>query len=284
MKHLRMFLFLIILVCITLSALGENTSITIASFNMQNFGWGKSYCKAPQLLSLAKLLSHYDLVALQEVMKISGSGRACYGCSSTLCHLDELERSLQLLTGEQWHYVECGAMHRGTRYEYLVFLFRDTVKWLGLKGTVLDLSQNSTDFMICSFITFNNNAPVYAEFRSGNFDFMIMDVHSPSSKNTKQYNMCLGRAFDSLQESDSHEQDIIMLGDFNDRSPFFDSTATLERLPSYNYTYDAIYIDTHFTGLGHEFTGRTGIVDVDVTLSDHPLIWAEFTTTMPDDD
>ena len=282
MKYLRMSLFLILVICVTLSVLGQNASITIASFNMQNFGWGRSYCKSLQLLSIAKLLSHYDLIALQEVMKISSSGRACYDCSATLCQLDELEHSLQLLTGEQWHYVECGAMHRGTRYEYLVFLFRDTVQWLGLKGAVSNLSRGSTNFMICSLTTFLNNSPIYAEFKSGDFDFMIMDVHSPSSKNTKQYNKCLGKAFDSLQESDSHEQDIIMLGDFNDRSPFFDSTATLERLPNCDYTYDAIYIDARFTG--HEFTGEAGIVNVDTTISDHPLIWAKFSTTMPDDD
>jgi len=283
MKHVRVLFFLVTLLGASISAFANSGTITIATFNMENFGYGKSYCKASQIGALTDLLSQYDLVALQEVMRLSSSGRRCYDCSGILCQLDQLERSLESATGNEWSCIHLAPMHRGSRYEYLVLVFRDTVQFLGDVGSACDLGLTSPSQKY-SVGVFYDNSPVYAAFRSGNFDFIIINVHSPSSNGTSVYNASLGAAFDAVQDTDCHEQDVIMVGDFNDPSPSFDCSTHLDRIPDFNYGYDAIYIDPQFTGEGHEFCGAAGSREVNRTLSDHPLVWAAFTTTLPDDD
>ncbi|WP_411839571.1 Ada metal-binding domain-containing protein [Paracoccus sp. ME4] len=85
----------------------------VGSWNALHLGWnnGKDYAAA------AKVAASFDLVALQEVMSVEG--------------LEQLEQSVEALTGESWSTMASAAIGRGSYREHYAFLWRDAqVSWV----------------------------------------------------------------------------------------------------------------------------------------------------------
>jgi len=281
----------LVVVCLWLACAlgetGEDSLVSIGSLNLEAFGYGKSKCKNELLDEIAEELKSYGVVALQEVMKISGSGRNCYECASDLCHLDKLVGVLEDSTNRDWDHRELGPYKYGTRYEYYVFLYcKDTVTYLeGSLGSAEDVM--GTNY-------FEVRPPAFAGFKCGDFDFVLVNYHAPSqgsSVSSYEEVAKLDDFLDVLQASDPDEDDIILLGDFNLESPeaIFVTEPPLDWVidgptTSGGKAYDKICF--YICETAYEYSGESGI-DYDTFvggMTNHALVWADFQCDKPDDD
>lgn len=120
MKSCKLSAFAVVAaMCLTSPALAVETYV--ASWNALHLGWdnGKDYEAA------ARVAASFDLVALQEVMSVEG--------------LEQLERSVEALTGESWSTMASEAIGRGSYREHYAFLWRDAqVSWVDGAVVYLD--------------------------------------------------------------------------------------------------------------------------------------------------
>lgn len=95
----------VFLLCFSFSALAE---IRIAGWNIQHFGWGskKDYD------AVAAVVERFDLVAVIELMRPEA--------------LQDLERRLELRTGEAWASMASEALGRSTYKEHYGFIWRES--------------------------------------------------------------------------------------------------------------------------------------------------------------
>ena len=151
--------------------------------------------------------------------------------------------------------------------------------------------------------------PYYATFRAGEFDFTTIAIHVIYGDRVAQRQaevQELANVYQTVQDADSSEQDILLLGDFN-REP--DDTeaympllaipfmAHLFDLPLKSHIRDSSLYDNIFFQTNHvtEYTGEHGIQRFDETqfnndddaanlaVSDHRPVWASFFTDVDDD-
>lgn len=278
----------LLLVTVSLIALAcQQCCITIASFNFENFGYAGKYCRsATDLEKIALILTEYDLVALQEVMRASNAAqRYCYQCQGTTCHLELLVNCMRSLTSQDWKYVCVETPRYGNRYEYYVILYNPAI--LTYLGPVENVN-------ICGpkqapLAEFKVRPPMYAYFRAGNFDFIVINYHAPS-KGAENEVPLLKQALTAARGRVSvTERDVILLGDFNLREPERFLPLEMRRLVTDATTrgsepFDTIFIDVRYTS--HEYTGCAGIDrrPIAFSLSNHAIVWARFWVCLEDDD
>ena len=276
-----------IALCVVLaSCVCQADTVVIGSLNLEDFGYGGGDCKDDaEMRTLAEAISTTDIVTLQEVMRLSGGGKTCYGCTAATCHVDALIREVEIVSGSNWDYI-CGPNHKyGSRYEFYVIAYNtETVQFLSHSG---DLDQYGVSFSV--------RPPLFGYFRSGNFDFYLLNYHAPSdgsSVSTSGELEKLGRAFDAMQAATPSENDIIVAGDVN----LFVSTlsasrsaSTMIRVPDGTTTkggssLDAIYFDGTYTSCEYDATAGVLPQTFQSGASDHGLVWAGFRTDQADDD
>ena len=280
--------------------------LTVAFFNAMRFGHSGNYCK--EIDQFAEVFETYDLVGLGEVMRNTG------GCSNyasgDLGHLSSLVTNLQTKTGYPWAFVASPtSVGSGSYKEYYAFVYR-TDRVTPISGGAF-YPDPSAEF---------ERPPFFVSFRAGNFDFTAVLVHIYWG-NGAQDPIAEVRALDGVwryvQELDSTENDILLMGDFNvhtpSASPFSDllglgvdpllggagilttySTKTSAVGASW---YDNVWADYTYTG--HEFTGIWGVdylhrrffldaawphLEVRKGISDHCPVWVQFYTSKGDDD
>ena len=288
-------------------------TIKIAFWNTLHFGNGKGECK--DIKQIADIIGDYDVVALAEVMNNSKKDPkdspcvAVYG-TDVLGHVKALVAELNS-RGQTWSYIiSPEARGRSDSYkEYYAFLHNNRVQRVECGCFFPD----SSDIF--------EREPFFASFLAGEFDFTVIVHHAigPSkSIELKREIHFLDDVFLSVQGLDPFEDDIILLGDFNVKSSrngwwnelrsisglttLIDEPTSLGQNGLAN-PYDKIWIDTDHTGPEHEFTGNSGILEFwdllfpNITesqrysyaynqkgsLSDHVLIWAEFSIDSDDD-
>jgi endonuclease/exonuclease/phosphatase family metal-dependent hydrolase len=152
--------------------------------------------------------------------------------------------------------------------------------------------------------------PYYATFRAGSFDFTAIVIHVIWGKTVEGRRREINRlshVFQDLQDRDPHENDVLLMGDFN-RNPddylawgplySHSSMVNLFNLPTKSMIldtnlYDNILFQTSYV---KEYTLDKGIVYFDETdfgnddeaaskaVSDHRPVWALFRTDGTDDD
>ena len=288
----RIFVVSLVWVFLSLAAVASHTcQISIASFNFKNFGYAGQDCKTDSDLErIALVLATYDVVALQEVMKISISAqKGCYKCQSETCHLELFVERIRSLTQEDWRYVcvQTIPWPYGTRYEYYVILYNAArVTYLGLAS-----EQNTCGGPQKPLAELRVRPPMYAYFRAGNFDFVLLNYHAPrNSKNAAEEVQKLEKAFATVRSQVvPGEMDVILVGDFNISKPeeFFPSD--IRRLVFGTTTkggqpFDTILIDMRYTA--HEYTGCAGIDwrPIALGVSNHAIVWARFWICLEDDD
>jgi len=152
--------------------------------------------------------------------------------------------------------------------------------------------------------------PYYATFRSRNFDFTVIVNHivwgNSVTERRKEINR-LSVVYQTIQDADPHENDVLIVGDFN-REPDDDlawgplrsltGMINLFQLPEKSMIwdtnlYDNIWFQSHHV---REYSLDKGIVRFDETdfgnddtsaskaVSDHRPVWALFNINGPDDD
>lgn len=265
-----------------LTAACTEREISIASWNLKNFGQTKLNDPA-RINVIIRIIKKYDIVAIQEVQDVS------------LALPDELINKINA-TGENYKVVASDRVGR-TRKEQYLFVYDDDL---------INFISDTTGYSIEPNDEFARE-PFYAMFKAGNFDFYLMAIHTdPDDVSTEI--PALKVAYEDLQNNTLTEHDIILLGDFNAKAPgvtagsyiTMDSIATI---PNILFTikeetntkggraYDNIILQSNYTT---EYANSSGVYafwtdyglseDDGFRISDHRLVWAKFRIDLEDDD
>jgi endonuclease/exonuclease/phosphatase family metal-dependent hydrolase len=252
-------------------------TVRVATWNLRQFSPER---RGVNLRAIADVISsnNFDVVALEEVKREG----------------EEVDRLLNVL-GMPWratHFSEMTGNH-----ERFVFLYNgDHVQEAG--------SPRSMSLPEASVF---DRVPYQQTFRAGNFDFTLIAVHlnySDARARTREAEALAGYAA-RLAEMSS-EKDVIVLGDFNEQRTAAGSNLhfflaqgweSLNAEPTNlkgSEIYDTLLIDPRHT---HEWNGTAGAVRFDESstfgnddkravdeVSDHRPAYADFVTTLPDDD
>ena len=251
----------------------NNRKIIIASFNAMRLGE-----KEKNYEVMAKILSNFDLIGIEEVMHEKG--------------LKKLKAHLIKVTGEKWEYIisENSVGSEGYR-EYYGYIYRKE-KFQEVRKLGFYKEKNENEFM---------REPYGAYFKSGNFDFVYVICHSIfGDKETQR--LIEASNYINVYEyflKKSEESDIIIAGDFNvpADSPAFKNlsekigvsyllspeenptTLSDERLVS---SYDNFFINREKT---REFLENSGVYNfvksdnyaiIKKYISDHLPIFSEY--------
>lgn len=282
MKKLIIFIFVTTLIYC-------NDKALIASFNTLHLGWnGKDYYEQ------AEVISNFDIVALQEVMKEKG--------------LEELVSNLENITNEPWEYHMSPESYGNNSYrEHYAFIYKkEKVNFIRSLGTY---PETNNEFI---------REPYGAMFRINNFDFIMVSQHSIFGKrksDRRSEASQLVNVYNYFQDMDPNEQDVFLVGDYNlpasDKgfsdllnhydeiyyaiNPDFPTTIGKTSLTS---SYDNIFYSYIYTD---EYTGAYGIFNftesekyinkyhddrfriLRKTLSDHLPVYIEVNTAVDDD-
>jgi endonuclease/exonuclease/phosphatase (EEP) superfamily protein YafD len=255
--------------------------IRLASFNIRVFSDKSRDDK--ELEEIVSLLKDYDIVAIQELRDTRVLART--------------ETLLSKETGTKWAYEASKPVGHGVK-ELYAFLYRKDRISIKEPGQIVD---DDKDIFI--------REPYYATFQAGQFDFTLITIHalyeSKDSPGRKIEFDALARELLSLQDQDPNEQDIILVGDFNDSSTherFRAITeipgmtcliqAPLKTTISDTSLYDNICFQRQYLS---EYKNEHGVVRFDETMfeyddqaaskavSDHRPVWAVFGTDKDDD-
>ncbi|MDP2653311.1 MAG: endonuclease/exonuclease/phosphatase family protein [Candidatus Omnitrophota bacterium] len=259
---------------------GEKDEIRIGSFNIRIFS--NNSRTDDELQQIADILKYYDVIAIQELR----DGKV-------------LQRTTDILAqmGQVYDYIVSPPTGRGVKERY-AFVFRpDKIQLIG-EGRLYDDPRDV--FM---------RSPFYATFRAGNFDFTLITVHLVYGdfKDARRKEIHhLARVYREVMDTDPREKDIIVLGDFN-LPPVDSGWADFKAIPEMIHlisppekttiTDTSLYDNFWFQRDSlREYTGRAGVIRFDENMfqnddagaeravSDHRPIWADFRTSMQDDD
>ncbi|MBU0662340.1 endonuclease/exonuclease/phosphatase family protein [Candidatus Micrarchaeota archaeon] len=283
-------------------------TIKIASWNIQNFGQSKAGDEN-RMAVIAEVISHFDLIAVQEISNLYEMGDA--GCAR-----NEGKCPAHVNCGLVQNALESALAGSGRTYaflfspqirdeRYLYIYDSDVVELLNEGAFVFDSGDNA-ELNVCDTEAPEGRVarqPFYASFRSGNFDFTLMNVHTSISNDNMAELAALQEFFAQVRDADETENDIILLGDHNTDGTYVDGDcadyfeANVEAFPfnaipcdmmtnlADNKSYDKIimYADT----FDNEFIHGSGAVyreGITKEISDHFLVYAEFSTGIEDDD
>ncbi|NYV27314.1 endonuclease/exonuclease/phosphatase family protein [Streptobacillus felis] len=246
--------------------------ILLASFNAMKLGENEK-----DWISMAKIVSKFDIVSIQEVMNEKG--------------LNKLREEVKKYTNEEWGYLISDVPVGSREYkEYFGILYKkNKVNKIISLGTYQD---GKSGYFI--------REPFGALIKSNNFDFVVVSIHSIYGKDKVEREIEASRYHKVYKYflDKSKEEDIILLGDFNLPANskafryFKDTFKVKEALnPNSNKTtmsdrglansYDNAFFNRNNL---KEYTGRFGVYNytknnyeqVRKYISDHLVIFMEF--------
>lgn len=255
---------------------GLGQTIRIATFNLGVYGPAK-VSDAAAMEVLARIVRNFDVIAVQEVRSRD---------QSALPALVDLVNA----AGRRYDYVTSPRLGRTDQKEQFAYIF-DT------RTVAVDRQQlytlNDPDDLL-------HREPFVAMFRVQGpapqqaFTFTLVNMHIDPDL-IEQENALLPRIVHEVRNDGRHEDDVIVLGDFNTSSIeltriMMAPADLIWALPSDTPTntrgdaqYDNIFFSRQFTD---EFTGRAGVfdflrqynltMDQAIRVSDHMPVWAEF--------
>lgn len=262
------------------------TAIKVASFNIQVFGRTKRE-KDDVMNILVRIVREFDVMLVQEIRDSSETTAQFY--------LDKINA----MDGPDYAFVKSARLGRTSSKEaYAYFYNTDTVDFIEGSDYVFDDTLDGEDDF--------EREPYIASFRSGNFDFTLVGIHTKPDDAEHEISE-LKVVFDSVL-TDS-ERDVIIMGDFNADGSYFDEDGTsplkaegfswvitndMDTMTKTNWTYDRIVM-TDAT-LKHEYMDGSAAVfyfddiysidDQELVgdVSDHFPVYAVFRTGLTDDD
>ena len=264
----------------------EPETVTIAAFNIQIFGRTKRQ-KDHVMDVLTDIAREFDVVLVQEIRDSSEETAPTY--------LEQINQK----PGPTYAYIRSPRLGRTTSKEaYAYFYNTESVEFIQGSDHVYPDTDDAFE-----------REPYIASFRSGGFDFTLVGIHTkPDDAPNEIGNLTL--VVLSIQEDNPDEGDIIILGDLNADGGYYDEdeatnpladpsfhwavTNEMDTMTKTDWTYDRIIMtaSTH----GHEYVqGSTGVFYFDqeygITdeeqvweVSDHYPVYAEFATSLADDD
>lgn len=264
----------------------EKTTARVAAFNIQVFGKTKSQ-KEYVMTVLTKIVREFDIVLIQEIRDATEQTVPYF--------VDKINQ----MEGPKYNYVRSERLGRTTSKEAYAYIYKtETVQFI----------QNSA-YVYNDVNDVFEREPYIASFKIGHFDFVLVGIHI---KPDDAYNEIgnLTSVVLSIKEANLHEEDIIVMGDFNADGLYFDEDDDSNpfKAPEFHWiiandmvtmmktdhTYDRIVILD--STLNHEYKVDTaqvfyfdqvyGITNATFVseISDHYPIYAEYKTNLVDDD
>ncbi|HUV60385.1 MAG TPA: endonuclease/exonuclease/phosphatase family protein [Desulfatiglandales bacterium] len=257
-------------------------SIKIASFNIQIFGQTK--ISKPEIMDIiSKIIKRYDVVAIQEVRSKEQNV-----IPTLLSYVNDANTNYDYIISQRLG-------RTGSKEQYAFVYNTKTV----------DLISESS-YVVADPNDVFEREPFVAFFRSGNFDFKLVNNHIKPGDVEAELSQ-LAVVINDIYGSSS-ERDIIVLGDMNADGSYFDEDNLVVTFPLWiqligndedttvatsDNTYDRMM--TRDTTANVEYTGKSGVfrwdAEYEVTdnsfvkkVSDHYPVYAEFRTDLPDDD
>ncbi len=273
-------------------------TIKIASWNIENFGKTKA-TDPDRMRIIAGILKDYDIIAVQEISNVKemadpGCPRNeddCPGHANCNLIRNALEQYLNQENGRDYSFVFSPQV-KDERYLYIYN--PDKIKLISA-----ELVNDSTDSLpICDSSPDNTGKmvrqPFKAYFRADSFDFILLTAHTSPSINVQELE---GLESFYRQTESGGEPDIIVLGDLNADCGYLGPSDNISfRGPEYVWVVsdtadttvsatDCAYDRIIFTNsTSEDYAGNWGIyTNVPKNVSDHYLIWAEFSTTSDND-
>ena len=264
----------------------ERTTAKIAAFNIQVFGRAKRQ-KEDVMAVLTKIVREFDIVLVQEIRDSSEQTAPYF-----LQRINEME-------GPKYNHIRSERLGRTTSKEaYAYFYNSETMKFI-----------QGSDYIYNDVNDVFEREPYIASFKSGNFDFTLVGVHTkPDDAYYEISNLTL--VVSSIQEVRPNEKDIIVMGDLNADGKYFDEddisspfrasefywliTNNMDTMTKTDYTYDRIVLLN--TTLNHEYVAGAarvfyfdqeyGIDNATFVgeISDHYPVFAEYEINLVDDD
>jgi len=264
----------------------EPSAIKIAAFNIQIFGRTKRQ-KDHVMDVLTKIVRAFDIVLIQEI-RDSTEETAPY----FLLKINEME-------GAKYRFVRSERLGRTTSKEaYAYFYNSKTVEFI-----------EDSDYVYDDVSDVFEREPYIASFRSGNFDFTLVGIHTKPDDAYSEIGNLTHVVYDVLSKNPK-EKDIITLGDFNADGRYFDeddptnlfktsefywviandmdtmttTDNTYDRIVLMNATYSYEYVKD--SAKVFYFDTKYGINNATLVeeVSDHYPIYAEYETRFEDDD
>ncbi len=273
--------------------------LLLGSFNIQILGESKAG-KPDVMDALGKIVSQYDLVAIQEIRDSSTINEigACSGVAITSL-LDRIRAE----AGFDYGCIQGDRQGRTSSKEQYAFIFNPkVVQPLGDEFGGAYTFNDTNDLF--------EREPLIAQFRAGDFDFALANIHT--KPDDARAEICaLAKVVEDAEARYNNDDDVIVLGDFNaDGSYFNENTTECLRGIGYNWaignsidttvaatdnTYDRIVFrnsfgDEDFSGPAGAFyfnlpQTETPFFQVELlpglelkNVSDHYPIWAVFYT------
>jgi len=253
----------------------ETDSISIASFNIQVFGQSKIN-DAESIKVIVDICRRFDIMAIQEVRSSDQS---------------LVPNFVQMLNaeGRQYDYLVGPRQGRTTSKEQYVFVFdKQKIEVTNVGFVVPDEADKLHRPPVASRFTVRSSGP------KPGFSFVLANVHTDPDETATEI-AALAKAFQFIQANMPGEDDVIMLGDFNEGESKY---AELAQLPNMAWAisgtttntartkaYDNLFFESDKTT---EFLGTSGVFDFQkeynlsdaqaLKVSDHFPVWGMFSS------
>jgi deoxyribonuclease-1-like protein len=250
--------------------------VLIGSFNLQVFGVTKA-AKPGVLRLLAKIIRHYDVIAVQEIRDSSGTA------------VVELKEAVNA-DGARYEYLVGPRLGRTASKEQYAYFYNTAT--IAASAGAYTYNEGGVD-------TFERE-PYIAHFSStrGSFGFTLVDIHTKPEDAAAE----IASLPAVITEAQAHtaEPNVICLGDFNADGAYYDESGYTATFPKATYTwlisnsldtttasssntYDRI---VSLNACNADFSGNAGVYRYDTVLelgdttppqvSDHYPVFAEF--------
>jgi len=254
----------------------SSETIIIANFNIQVFGKAKVR-KTGVMVILAKTITQFDIVAVQEIRDKSGTA------------IRELEHAVDTM-GTDYKVIIGPRLGRTSSKEQYAFMYNTKTISAGESYTFDDSADYfHRDPFIASFST-----------KKGNFDFVLITLHADPDDATREINT-IPMVVRDAQNHFPDEKDFIVLGDLNADCKYFDEDDLTSpmRSPEFKWlitndmdtnlaksscTYDRIVITGMTTT--EDYAGESGVFRFDTVfgltqsmakkVSDHYPVYCVF--------
>jgi endonuclease/exonuclease/phosphatase family metal-dependent hydrolase len=273
-----------------------NDTITIASFNLMNFGKSKAADDRAMDI-IARTLAGYDITAVQEIENIEGTAILALRDRMNKASGARPARRYEVLVGER--------VGTNSKEQYAFIYDTDTIAYAGESYTYADAGNK---FERPPFVAKFKVIKGAARESASAFDFALADIHTKPDNATTEI-MALEDVIADAQTR-LNEKDVIALGDYNAGGSYFntktmtsgirdtsrwlwiipDNTDTTVATGNQN-TYDRIVAPARFTQ--EDYSGNWGVLKFDrenglsnteaKTISDHYPVYAVFFITRDSD-
>jgi len=256
--------------------------IKVTSFNIQVFGQSKIN-KPDVMNTLSRIIKRHDVVAIQEVRSKEQNV-----IPTLLSYVNDADTKYDYIISERLG-------RTGSKEQYAFVYNTKTVDLIPDSSYVTDDPDDVFE-----------REPFVAFFRSGNFDFKVVNNHIKPDDVPAELSQ-LAAVINDIYDGSS-EKDILVLGDMNADGSYFNEENLVVIFPLWTQligngedttvavsdnTYDRMM--TRDTTANVEYTGASGVFRWDkeygITdasfvrkVSDHYPIYAKFRTDLPDDD